>query len=214
MSSEQTVNHVGGQIVVKLGGSLLRQSDTPARLRRWLSRRSEDRLVLVVGGGAAVDHLRVWSGRHTLPETTAHWWSIELMAKNACAVRGWLPDFELTQSCRAIDGARSGRWIFDVRTWLRSDRTMPRSWAVTSDSIAVALAGQLGATRIALLKSRLLDLKTDSPQCQQLANSGFVDDFFPHAVRRFGVQSIELVDLRRGMTRKLSSVRDTREIVA
>ncbi len=190
--------------VAKLGGSLLKFSETPGRLRDWLSARSEDRLVLIVGGGALVDCLRVWSARHGLPELTAHWSSIECMDHNAAAVHEWLPEFERTNCVRTVEKAVTGRWIFDVRAWLRTDETLPRNWSVTSDSIAVALAGRLGAARVALLKSGLTAPEHEPLDCQQLAISGFVDPFFPHAIRQAGIGLAELVDLRRGRSRQMN----------
>ena len=65
---------------------------------------------------------------------------------------------------------------------LRAHPDIPRSWEVTSDSLAVWLAGVLGADRVVLIKHRAASADRDVPA---LVRDGLVDPAFPRFVAGF-----------------------------
>jgi len=179
--------------VVKLGGSLLSAATTPALLNDWLERAGRthpgEHRILIVGGGEPVDWLRRVDRQNPLGDTTAHWAAIALMDANAQVAAGWRPGAILTNDWHKLQqrGGAPGETIFAAGPFLRNceplspGTTLPVGWQVTSDCIAARVAVLLDA-RLTLLKSREVELPTSKADWVQLANKGFVDEFFPELV--------------------------------
>jgi aspartokinase-like uncharacterized kinase len=160
--------------VVKVGGSLFDHPGLLPGLRAW--RAGVDGPVLFVpGGGAMANAVREWDRVHRLGAETSH-----RLAIRAMAVAGGL--LEMIPECE----------ILDCQTILNDDE-LPRSWAVTSDSIAARFAAKKRAARLILLKS--VDVPTGMPWHDAVAN-GWVDDYFPTIVSRLTCP-VAVVNFRR-----------------
>ncbi|MEQ8663296.1 MAG: aspartate kinase, partial [Gammaproteobacteria bacterium] len=121
--------------VVKLGGSLLHHASFAA----WLAACAQSaavRCVVVVGGGPAADEVRALHARWQFDERLAHALAIAAMRGNAAIAHALAPTLEpFTHTLPA--GSAGALWLPpDDCAWL----AVPASWAVTSDSLAVALA--------------------------------------------------------------------------
>jgi len=186
--------------VVKVGGSLLRLGRAPlARLLAHLADVARMVPVLVVPGGAVFDDaVREATHQHRIGDDAAHW-----MAILAMDAYGWLladlapacvPLHNLAQARRA---ARSGRLpVLLPFALMRARDELPHTWAVTSDSIAVWVAGMVGARRVILLKD-VAGIYTTAPghcpspallaqvDADTAAASGAVDPYLPQALARF-----------------------------
>ena len=133
--------------VIKLGGSLLKHHDLARRFVSWLDRQpTVDDNILIVGGGELVEQLRTYDEHFQLGDSLSHQMAIELMALNARVV------------ARAIDWPLVDRWnrcsgnhLLDVTAFCEQS-SLPHDWSVTSDSIAAAIAVELGC-ELVLLKS-------------------------------------------------------------
>lgn len=142
--------------VVKLGGSLLSWAEFPAALRRLLAMWQGDRNRLIVGGGAAADFVREMDRSHRLAPEAAHDLAILAMTLSGRAAAAALPEVpcgeaEHVQNQPAptfLNPATLVPWIEQ-----RLGASVPRSWDVTSDSLAALAARALGADELALLKS-------------------------------------------------------------
>ena len=190
--------------VVKIGGSLLRATKAPERLREWLAGQANIKphthQIIIVGGGEAVDGLRRIDMQSLLHHDDAHWAAIMMMDANTQAIAHWLPSAELTNSWSMVkDRMKSpGATWFQTADFLRhqepnhSGRTLPIGWEVTSDSIAARVAVLLNA-RLTLLKSRTVENPCNNKQWQQLAAEGIIDPFFPQIVN--DVPHVECVSL-------------------
>lgn len=158
------------QRIVKLGGSLLVDDSTPARLRMFLERLPEAPTLIVVGGGAMVDAVRQLNQANAIHSEAAHWLSIRLMDETARIVAGWFDDWRCTDDFSdpcAVGVFKPNRWLSgnDVRDLL------PQNWNVTSDSIAALLAKTLQASELILLKNCMIV----SQDLAELGRSGVVD---------------------------------------
>lgn len=169
--------------VVKVGGSLLWLPDLADRLSQWLARRPERRLLLVPGGGPFADAVRAAHSCHGLTESASHGLAIRAMGIVGDLLRGLLP--------------ASPRWrVLDAEAFAASDDfrsdSVPHTWAVTSDSIALRVGLVTGAGRVALLKS------ADAPAGSwiEAARAGMVDDYFPTLAARPGGPVVEWVNFR------------------
>lgn len=167
-------------LVVKVGGSLLDWPGLPDRLARVIAQHDRPTL-LIAGGGAIVDAIRRLDAVHRLGEESSHWLAIRALDLTARL---------LAESGRVGPVVHSprrslARWkpgqapvLAPDRFLRRDDRrpgALPRSWAVTSDSIAARVAQRLDGDLL-LLKS------TPWPEGQGIDEAvrlGLVDPVFP-----------------------------------
>jgi len=165
--------------VVKVGGSLLEWPELRPRLLQWLKPRREQQVVFIAGGGAMVNAIRRADAAHALGERLSH--RLALMAMGATArLLADLMGLPLVASDQgvlraAIDTSSESsptprHVVLDVspamiatmdddaepgpaRTPGEALGALPHTWEVTSDSIAAAVAVDLGADELRLLKS-------------------------------------------------------------
>jgi aspartokinase-like uncharacterized kinase len=191
--------------VVKVGGSLFVLPDLASRIKNWLKRQPPAINILLAGGGELADVIRRADERHRLGESAAHWLCIEAMGvtSNWLATIGAWPLFD---TCEGVTQVRSeqpapmeaaaGVLVFDPRAFLKGPEPtvdgprLPHSWEVTSDSIAARFAVSLRADELVLLKS--VPPPSFGP-ITELAESGYVDAFFPKAAETLA--SVRIVDL-------------------
>ena len=89
-----------------------------------------------------------------LGDTAAHWMAMLAMDQLAHLLAARMADARLVES-GAEAHAALGRGCVPVLApsrWLRDADPLPHGWAVTSDSIAAWVAGELGAVRLVLVK--------------------------------------------------------------
>ena len=184
--------------IIKLGGSLLNRSEWPASLRRWLTTQSVMRNILLVGGGLAVDAVRLFDRAHALDPLTSHRAAVEALGLSLHMATTVLPQARVVTSIDAVeDLSLTGNIeLLDVRLFMQQEETysgadrLPHEWTATSDSIAARIAQVYGAGALVLLKS---SLPTGCNNWETAAGSGFVDPHFPRAVQ--GVPGAWCVDL-------------------
>jgi aspartokinase-like uncharacterized kinase len=181
-------------VVVKLGGSLLTMPGLGARLRAWLDALPTRKTILVVGGGAAADAIRALDSVHHFGEEQAHWLAVRAMSLNARVVAQLLPASRFLTALEDCEEtwATDCTAIIDPVPVLLGDwgkpGELPRSWSVTSDSIAVRVAQLAGAQALFLLKA--CDVQGGA-SWEQRAHAGIVDAWFPKIAMR--VPKIELI---------------------
>jgi 5-(aminomethyl)-3-furanmethanol phosphate kinase len=188
--------------VLKLGGSLLDMPQLAEVFGEWLARQPPLANLMLVGGGSLADSIRAADRTHGLGEAASHALCLEVLGVTAALGREIFAHAQLCTRVDQIDRRPSAALqIFDVRDFLRRQPTvdrdgthnaecLPATWQVTSDSIAAHLARAVDAEELVLLKSALPD---SGPTAVELADSGFVDEFFPRALGR---QSLRIVNLR------------------
>ena len=184
-------------VVVKVGGSLLGWPTLAARLSAYLATRSGDRLVLIVGGGGAADWVRDLDRVHQLGEERSHVLALRALDLTAHALAAICPGLAVFEHPSDFEACWSaGRTpILAPRQLLdEDDRTspdpLPRSWDITSDSIAARVAFRLGARELVLLKSASPPPGTDLIEAARL---GLVDAAFPTTARG---RIVEIINLR------------------
>jgi aspartokinase-like uncharacterized kinase len=176
--------------VVKLGGSLARDLLLPQWLQ-MLADHGGGRVVIVPGGGPFADAARDAQAIWSLNDLTAHNMAILGMAQFGSLLQGLCPTLVTAPNVAEVDRAlKTGK----VAIWLPFDllREAPdelTNWDVTSDSLALWLAGQLGAAHVALVKSCAVPASQD---WDALSKAGIIDRHFP-ALARVARCAIELV---------------------
>lgn len=147
------------QLVVKIGGSLLRE---PARLAQATdalnARPATLRLVVVPGGGPFANAVRDVDRAIGLDDDAAHWMAVFGMHAMAELLHTRLHASALVETPDEIERTlnQGPLPILLPYRWLRTSDPLgaglPHSWDVTSDSIAAWVAGRLGARELILVK--------------------------------------------------------------
>src|SRR6476620_10044412 len=98
-------------LVVKIGGALLKHPDVLARTLDAIADAAPGRPIVVVpGGGPFADAVRALDASLHLPATAAHWMAILGMDQYAYVLAAQLPGAILVRSPRDVGGAlTSGR---------------------------------------------------------------------------------------------------------
>jgi aspartokinase-like uncharacterized kinase len=164
-------------VVVKLGGSVVRSTELPA----WLDviAASARPVVIVPGGGALADEVRVAQAELGFGDGTAHRMALLAMDQLAWAVAALRPGFEVGDTeetlRHSLEQGRVAVWAPYSLVANRSD--VPQSWTVTSDSLALWLGRRLGAECCYVIKS--IEQRRTEFGAAQLARDGVVDEAFP-----------------------------------
>ena len=142
--------------VIKLGGSLIRESEALGAAAAALARVAggRRRAVVVPGGGALADAVRALDRRLGLGDDAAHWMAVLAMDQGAQLLAARVPGTAVVAEAGEIHAAIAGGVlpVLAPYRWLRRADPLPHSWDVTSDSIAAWVAGELGAARLVLIK--------------------------------------------------------------
>jgi len=181
--------------VVKIGGSLFDYPDLATAWNQWVSRESKMMTVMIAGGGPYADLVRQWDKQFQLSEETAHWMCVTSMSITATLLHQQLPGTLLIDDWQELIKWRSsdkpaGSSVFLAESFLKTIETslpgdsLPQTWAVSSDSIAARLAEVLSAEELVLCKSASI---SPGSGWQQLADEGFVDQYFPEIAARLPV---------------------------
>lgn len=173
--------------VVKLGGSL----QDSACLKDWLqvfAAHGGGKMVLVPGGGKYADKVRQEQILTGFSDGRAHALAIgamEQFARDLCRFEPRLKPFSRREQLPEI--LRTG----GIPVWLPSAMVVgrpaiPETWDVTSDSLALWLAGEIRARALVLIKSAAMPAAVGS--IDALSGSGLLDAFFPSLFRHHPVK--------------------------
>lgn len=186
--------------IVKVGGSLLGLPDLAERLQRWLGQQSPAINVLLAGGGPLADEIRRWDEQFRLGQETSHWLCVDVLDVTAQLLKALLPESQIcwtyTELHNAIRASNNATIVFPPAAFLRAVEAqleglkLPRSWDVTSDSIAARLAEVTAADELVLIKSSLPTAHTQRTKLSE----GYVDRYFAQAAQ--GLRKTRLVNLR------------------
>src|SRR5262245_4658376 len=84
--------------VWKVGGSLFDLPDLAPRLMRLLSSATNQRTLLVPGGGVAADLVRNWQQHTGISDESAHWLALRAMDFNAHLLSAALPNSDVVDA--------------------------------------------------------------------------------------------------------------------
>jgi aspartokinase-like uncharacterized kinase len=182
--------------VVKIGGSLLDWPGLPARSPGIIKNRNNAHTILIVGGGRVADVVRGLDRRHGLGDERAHAMALRALDLSAHLLAAIVPGLAVVESLEEALGMAGGPVpVLAPRRFLDEDDggadPLPRSWDVTTDSIAARAAARLGADELLLLKSAPLPPGVDRREAARL---GLVDRAFPAVAR--GLRLVTYLNLR------------------
>lgn len=167
--------------VVKVGGSLLAD---PVRLNSVLAGLVEGACIVVPGGGPFADAVRNAQAVEGFGDAQAHRLALDAMGRMATLFATLEPRLVVASTldeCRRL--LRVGRVpVWDPMMLRPGHPDIAESWEVTSDSLALWLARQVGAEACILLKSVA---PPPGVSLDDLATLGLVDAAFPDFALRF-----------------------------
>ncbi len=181
--------------VIKVGGSLLGSPE----LERWLEifvKFSDGHIIIVPGGGVFADAVRESQKVSKISDACAHRLAVLAMDQFGLLLANMNPGLAIARTALEID---ERTWQHRAIIWLPStmvlaDDSIPKSWDVTSDSIAAWLAEKLDAKNLILLKS---DKPDKSELClKMMTKDGVVDEAFSDFVsnKAFGRWMLKKTD--------------------
>lgn len=141
--------------VIKVGGKLASQPQLLDQVCTALATLSSShRIVVVPGGGPFADAVRDFELRVGISADAAHWMAILAMDQYAHVLAGRIPSAVLVEEPGSLKAAAALNRVAVLAPsrWMRSADVLPRTWDVTSDSIAAFVAGALDAARLILIK--------------------------------------------------------------
>lgn len=162
--------------VVKLGGSIVRSG----QLAGWLEVLAgvERPIVIVPGGGALADEVRQCQRQLGFGDSTAHRMALLAMDQLAWAIAGVRSGFAVgvaPEELREIlQRGLAAVWAPSALIAARTD--LEATWRLTSDSLALWLAGKLGASDCCVVKSATVP--RGSLSADALMGDGVVDEAF------------------------------------
>ena len=188
-----------GPVVVKVGGSLYDYPALRTNLKRFLEELVPAQIALFPGGGQAADMVRQLDSCHELGEETSHWLAVRSLSLSAYFLAQLLaPRASVVETLGQCHGVwAAGRTaVIDPERFARADArrkdALPRTWQVTSDSLALQLVRRWRASRLILLKS------TSAPAgWPEIAASEIVDPWFERLLADVrGTMDVSIVNLR------------------
>ncbi|KAB1080365.1 uridylate kinase [Methylobacterium soli] len=169
--------------VAKVGGSLLADGGRLRAVLADLAAGADGACIVVPGGGPFADAARTAQASLGLDDAFAHRLALDAMGRMAelfCALEPRLT--RCADPAALADLARAGRApVWDPVALKAGHAAIPETWDVTSDSLALWLATEIGADRCILVKSAPVPRAADLAAVDwgALAARGLVDAAFP-----------------------------------
>jgi aspartokinase-like uncharacterized kinase len=183
-------------IVVKLGGSLAESDALIKCLNSVEQNYQRGEVVIVPGGGAFADQVRLAQQHWQLDDQTAHRMAILAMQQMALLFKGLKSHFAIAGSLTDIHIQLNQQkiviWSPDITEL--DNAGIQATWDITSDSLAAWLAEILSAEELILVKSAIIDPVLS---LQELAEKNIVDIAFCDFVARssFKINIVNSIDI-------------------
>jgi 5-(aminomethyl)-3-furanmethanol phosphate kinase len=172
--------------IVKIGGSHI----SGPHIKDWLAAIAVQAgaIVIVPGGGPFAQAVRSAQASMGYDDSAAHWMALMAMAQFGRALQNLNSALTVSASRSAIRRAlKDGK----VPVWspepMARAAALPETWALTSDSLAAWLAGELGALHLLLVKHS--HCEAAAVDVRRLVAGGVVDSLFPRYLKESGVRA-------------------------
>lgn len=157
-------------VLIKIGGSLINsKGGILNELGSIISQYTAQCPVYIVpGGGPFADQVRQYGKKFRLSDETCHFMALSAMDQYAYLLKEFIPGSRLTDLSDSTFEAHcvpTTPQILLCSHFLRHipADSLPRSWDVTSDSVAAYLARQLNVSLLLLIKSTDIDPEIKMP---------------------------------------------------
>ncbi|MFX1503756.1 MAG: hypothetical protein ACFFDH_22535 [Promethearchaeota archaeon] len=140
----------------KIGGKILENfenlNSTISQLTQLYNENLINKIVIIPGGGSFANFIREVYNELKFTEDIAHWMGIISMNYNGLKLKNKFPEFEVFKDLMKLKKINRTLSIFLPYEFLKETNNLPHSWDVTSDSITLYIAGELGLKECFLIK--------------------------------------------------------------
>jgi hypothetical protein len=174
-------------IVVKLGGSVIKKWAEIVEALLEAGGEVGKKILIVPGGGEIADRIRAMN----VDDERAHWMAISAMEINSHILLSLSSKLEEISAKNFEEIDFEGAGVLLPYCFMRSNDELPHSWDVTSDSIALWVAGKLGAEVVikvtdvdGILRDGMLVEKIDA---DELTFESCLDLYSPYLMKKYGI---------------------------
>ncbi|NVM34109.1 MAG: hypothetical protein HWN81_00840 [Candidatus Lokiarchaeota archaeon] len=142
--------------IFKIGGKILEDfenlNSTISQLKQISKEKLIQKTILIPGGGSFANFIRKVYSELKFTEEIAHFMGIISMNYNGLELSKKYPDLQIIESFDKLKEIGNAICIFLPYEYLKEKDKLPHSWDVTSDSITLFLAKELGLSECFLIK--------------------------------------------------------------
>ncbi|MFX1304606.1 MAG: hypothetical protein ACFFBV_06690 [Promethearchaeota archaeon] len=142
--------------IFKIGGKILEDFEnlksTISQLTQIFNENLIQKIILIPGGGSLANFIRKVYSELKFTEELAHWMGIISMNYNGLELSKKFPKLEIIEDFDRLKKLSKSFCIFLPYKFLKENDKLPHSWDVTSDSITLFLARELGLQECFLIK--------------------------------------------------------------
>ena len=147
----------GKSALFKFGGKILENEtnleNCMSQLKSLYDSKILDKIIIVPGGGTVANFIRSLDSKFKLGEERSHWMAIYSMNFNGRMLAKKYENIEIMDSTEQFKNKKRLFAIFLPYEYIRNNDLLPHNWQVTSDSIALMIAKNLGIFNIFLVKN-------------------------------------------------------------
>lgn len=167
-------------IIVKLGGSLIDSKYLTCWLNQLTALKTK-KICIVPGGGPFADLVRETDHKYQLNQKNAHAMAVLAMQQYAWLLSDKNPTYTCISNIKSLIEKQNGHYIWLPYDAIMQTCTLPFSWEVTSDSLAVWFARRCKAEHLCLIKSNNVDEHAYHPEIHE----HLIDHYFPQAAQNY-----------------------------
>ncbi|MFX0145067.1 MAG: hypothetical protein ACFE9C_13450 [Candidatus Hodarchaeota archaeon] len=140
----------------KIGGSILEDHEnlnsTIFQLSHLFEKEKVQKIIIIPGGGSFANFIRKVYNELKFTDELAHWMGIISMNYNGLELNKKFPNLELIEDIDELKKKDKIFGLFLPFQFLQENDRLPHTWEVTSDSITLFVAENLGLNRCFLIK--------------------------------------------------------------
>ncbi|AGK60392.1 putative archaeal kinase related to aspartokinase, uridylate kinase [Archaeoglobus sulfaticallidus PM70-1] len=174
-------------IVVKLGGSVKNNWKTLTDTLISVWRVKGESILIITGGGELADIVR----KMNVDDENSHWMAIACMEINSYHLLSMSPELKKIAVKSVDEMSFEGVGVLLPYMLMISKDPLPHSWSVTSDSIAIWVAGELNAEK--MIKITDVDgiyrdgILINEIRAEELNFKTCLDEYSPKLIGHYGI---------------------------
>lgn len=205
-------------ITIKIGGSLIKKGVIRlakiCKIIQGLSKKYK--IIIIAGGGQIADNIRTLQRQLKFSENTAHWLAIMAMDINSVILTEMNKKFKQVETIKECKKISQSRFIpvFTPFKLLKKIDVLPKTWQVTSDSIALFISHIFNSDFTILLKDvngiyknfkrqRKNIIRTISSKEIKYLQDTCVDKYLPNLISRYKKEVYVVSGLYPGRIKKI-----------
>lgn len=164
-------------VIFKIGGKILENvedlTSTISQLTNLYDKGRIQKIILIPGGGTHANFIRKVYSELKLTEELGHWMGVISMNYNGIELGKKFPELEVIEDINRLKKFDKNICIFLPYRFLKEIDRLPHSWDVTSDSITLSIAEEIGIPYCFLIKDIDGILNNENQVIKELTTSDY-----------------------------------------